>query len=369
MRRFLWKLSILLNEFGHFIALTLIAAAAFYFESPFDSFKIVQIVVIGILALFFLAPMIRAYLELPKWEAELNSKFPGAKKARLLNYWKFWYPRIRRPNVEVKALLFADHKTEKLVLDLYLPVKKSPVPLPWLVVVHGGGWDSGNRTQLKALNYYLADKGIAVAAVSYRLAPESVWPAAKNDVAHAVKFLKANSEKLGLDPTRWAILGRSAGGQLAQVVAYTKHDPTLKGCISFYAPSDMTWAYENSSEDDIIRSPSLMRAYMGGAPDTHPLYYSEASGLNYVSRDAPPTLQFHGRKDVLVSPKHAEHLKAKLDSVEVPNIYFLFPWSTHGFDFNLRGPAGQISTATILHFLNCIFSKDISPKEPVTLSE
>lgn len=241
-----------------------------------------------------------------------------------------------------------------LTLDYYQPAAAATGPVPCVIVVHGGGWDSGDRTQLASFNHWVVSLGYAVAAISYRLAPAHTWPAPRDDTLAAIAYLKANATALRLDPTRLVLLGRSAGGQIAEVVAYTARDPALRGLVALYSPSDLNFGYANAWEDDALKSPTLMRQYLGGPPATAQAAYDSASALNHVTADAPPTLQLHGRLDGLVWHRHSERLEARLNELKVKNLFVSLPWATHAFEVNRHGPGGQISTYAIEWFFAAV---------------
>src|SRR5690606_151850 len=114
---------------------------------------------------------------------------------------------------------------------------------PCVVVIHGGSWAGGNNKQLPELNSYLAISGYNVISINYRLVPLTTYPAPIEDVAAAIRFLKMNADNLRLDTSRIVLLGRSAGGQIALDAAYSIPDPSIKGVISYYGPTDMVWGY------------------------------------------------------------------------------------------------------------------------------
>jgi acetyl esterase/lipase len=221
------------------------------------------------------------------------------------------------------------------------------------VVVHGGGWDGGDRTQLADWNHRWAARGFAVAAISYRLAPRHRWPAQREDTRAALDWLKANADRLGLDAGRLVLVGRSAGGQIATAVAYGANDPAIVGVVSFYAPQDMDFAWGVSREDDALNSVNLMRQYLGGPPDTseRQALYASASAQLMAGPSAPPTLLLHGRPDTLVWYRHSERMAARLREAGVPHYHLELPWATHGFDFNPDGPGGQLADYAIDSFL------------------
>lgn len=236
-----------------------------------------------------------------------------------------------------------------LQLDLYGAIGRSPAPC--VIVIHGGGWDDGDRGQISHFNDWLAGRGYAVAAISYRLAPGATWPAQRDDVLAAIAFVKARAGEWGVDPSRLVVLGRSAGGQIAEASAYASHDPSVRGVIALYAPADMNFAYAFSREDDVIKSPSLMRKFLGGTPDEARAAYDSASGILLVGPRTPPTLMVHGAIDTLVWNKQSERLSARLTGSGVPNLLLSLPWATHALEYNLSGPSGQLTRYAVEWFL------------------
>lgn len=240
-----------------------------------------------------------------------------------------------------------------LSLDLY-PAVGARGPVPCVVVIHGGGWDSGDRRQLPSLNHWLARQGCAVAAVSYRLAPAHPWPAQREDLLAALAWLKQHGPGHGIDATRLVLLGRSAGGQIATAVGYLG-DPAVRGVIALYAPHDMRFAWSVSRPDDALNSLQLMRQYLGGPPEAREEVYDSASGQLLVQRGrTPPTLLVHGTIDTLVWVRHSRRLAARLTEAGVPNLLVELPWATHALEAHAGGPGGQLTTHALAHFLAAV---------------
>ena len=164
--------------------------------------------------------------------------------------------------VQMETLTYAGD----LALDFYHPVRADARPGPCVIVVHGGGWDSGVRGEIAPFNHWLAHHGYAVAAITYRLAPKFTWPAQRDDILGAIAFLKAHAAALGVDATRLVLLGRSAGGNLAEATAYGAPDPAIRGVVALYAPADMNFAYAWGREDDVLKSPALLRRFRAVHP-------------------------------------------------------------------------------------------------------
>jgi acetyl esterase/lipase len=167
-------------------------------------------------------------------------------------------------------------------------------------------------------------------------------------------YLIEHAAELHLDPERFVLLGRSAGGQIAEAVAYGAPRPAIRGCIAFYCPADMNYAYEFGRADDILNSLQLLRHYLGGTPAEARENYDSASGILLANHESPPTLLLHGRIDPLVWYRQSERLAARLTTVGAPHYFVQLPWATHAFDYNFRGPGGQISTYAVEVFLAAV---------------
>jgi acetyl esterase/lipase len=190
--------------------------------------------------------------------------------------------------------------------------------------------------------------------VDYRLAPRSHWPAQRDDVGAALNYLKGHARELGIDPARFVLFGRSAGGQIATAYAYTAADPAIRGVISFYGPQDLRFAWAYARPDDVLNSFLLLKQYLGGPPETEGPAYDSASAYFHVGAQTPPTLLMHGDLDTLVWRRQSERLDARLAAAGVPHLFVSLPWATHAFDYNLDGPGGQLATEALSSFLGAV---------------
>lgn len=225
-------------------------------------------------------------------------------------------------------------------------------PAPCLIVVHGGGWDGGDRHEFRRWNAWLAQEGVAVASIDYRLAPASRWPAQREDLLQARAYLAGHAKLLRIDPTRFAVLGRSAGAQIAVATAYQK--PGLfKAVVDLYGPADLFFAWKYGRTDDILDSLKLLRQYTGGSPSRSGSVYADASPWLYASKDSPPTLMIHGSQDRLVWCRQSERLDEKLArEKQGRHLLVQLPWAVHAFDFSFDGPGAAICRTSIWNFLN-----------------
>jgi acetyl esterase/lipase len=346
----LWQVSVAVTEYGYVLAFGALAPLLPGWRRTRRGRMGALLGVIA--ALLALSPLARALPVAQALPAQLQAAFGptththGAplRLAPLLQ---------RAAHATPQRLTYVEHADGALALDYYAP-RSAGGPAPLVVVIHGGSWQSGDSTQLPALNAYLAERGYAVAALNYRLAPTHPFPAAADDVRSALAYLKTNAVALGLDPTRIVLLGRSAGAQLALLVAYTADDPALRGVVSLYGPADMEWGYANPANPRVLDSRGVLEAYLNGTPASAPAAYAAASPIRFVGPNTPPTLLIHGPRDELVRYAQSERLAARLTAAGRPHLLVRLPWATHGADWHFHGPSGQISTYAIEYLLGAM---------------
>lgn len=239
-------------------------------------------------------------------------------------------------NVEYKSV---DGKS--LQLDLYIP-KNIVKPAPLLVFIHGGAWKSGKREDYKVYLVAFAQRGYITATVSYRLLKDGQYPDCVEDVSDAVNWFFRNAEKYGYDPDRIALIGGSAGGHLALLAGYgwqnhrnsiasqkvAENEHKIKAVVDLYGPVDLTTLY--------ARNHPLVTNFIGHSYTEIPGLYREASPIQYLSKSNPPTLIFHGTSDNLVPISQSDTLKAQLDRLGVPCVYYKLPLWPHAMDIDLR---------------------------------
>jgi acetyl esterase/lipase len=262
-----------------------------------------------------------------------------------------------------QTLVYATVDGRPLALDVYRP-PASTTPVPAVIVIHGGGWSTGDKGEAPLQSERLAARGYAVFDIQYRLAPQPNWKSAVGDVKCAIGWVKEHAREAGVDvdPRRVTLLGRSAGGHLALLAAYTADDPSLppscpapdtrvESVISYYGPTDMTWGYEHPSDPRVYNSSQRLRGFLGGPPSTVPDAYQACTIANHVTAQVPRTLLVHGNQDQFVSPAHVHFLAPRLKSLGVPTEVLIIPYGQHGFDYVVGGLSNQIAEAVVLRFL------------------
>ena len=351
---FLWMVAVGVTELGQMLAIICLGAIPIVWTESWKGKGAAGMCLIA--AILALTPVLRAIPLNRELPAQLRIAFGEATPSHSapLRFGDL-YRGVSPPEVSVETLVYSTTEGQDLSLDFY--PAQSPVLAPLVVVIHAGSWQSGDNKDFISMNRYLAGRGFAVADIIYRLAPQSKFPAAADDTRAAIAFLRSQADKLKLDPNRIVLLGRSAGGQIALTVAYSANDPGIRGVISFYAPTDLYYSWENPGNPLVIDSKSVLRDYLGGSPSEAPANYTLASPIRLVRPGIPPTLLLHGGRDELVSSKQSTRLAKRLEEVGIPHLNLLLPWATHGFDYILRGPGGQISTYAIEYFLEVVTRK------------
>jgi acetyl esterase/lipase len=210
---------------------------------------------------------------------------------------------------------------EQLKLDLYAP-KDRPGPFPAVVVIHGGGWNTGTKGFLGGITHAFAERGYVAVTVEYRLAPKHKFPAQLQDVKCAVRWLRANASRYQIDPDRIGALGFSAGAHLALLLGLTEPKDGFEGEGGHREQSSKVQVVVNMMGPTDLSRPAwpavtdkLLAGLLGGSREQIPSAYWTASPLAYVRPGAPPVLTMHGTKDAIVPFEQAKLLHASLRSV------------------------------------------------------
>lgn len=257
-----------------------------------------------------------------------------------------------------RDLVFASRSTGALVLDLYRPVVPGHVPVVlWL---HGGGWFTGDRTLCPDLAARAAASGLAYASAEYRLSAQATYPAQLHDVQAAIRHLRGNADRWGLDPDRIGAWGASAGGHLALMLAAarpdsgdgvlqaasgsrgdestgTMTDSSVQAVAVSYPPTDLT-VRVNGAEGAASDPRTPEARLLGAAPSSAPDRARAASPLFHVGPHWPPVQLSHGTADTLVSWRQSEKLHRALRGFDVVSELYLVEGYRHGF----LNPAGRL---------------------------
>ncbi len=349
----LWLLSVIVQEFPWiFVSIVLVLLLTRGYTGKFG---LVNALASALAIVLFLSPVIRSYSIARRLDGQWNHSFGtgGGHKSRGLPFdFRQMFSGLGAGAVPFRTMTYGSADGANLTLDLYPALR--PGPRPCVIVIHGGSWSSGDSRQLPELNSRLAKDGYAVASINYRLAPRYHNPAPVEDVHTALNFLRSHAAELSIDTNAFVLLGRSAGAQIALLAAYTLQDTCIRGVIDFYGPADMVWGYSVPSNPLVMDSRKVMSDYLGGSYPAVPQNYLNSSPIAFVTPRSAPTLIIHGKQDVLVAYQHSTRLQRKLADSGVRNFLLTLPWATHGFDYTLNGPGGQLSTYCVERFLQAV---------------
>lgn len=350
----LWYLAILVTEFSWVFIILIFCLLLL--PSTVAPYTILNITFGMVAASLFTLPYLQAWRLAKGLPDDFKNKFAGKDFNFPSLQFKPWQFLTGMATRKTACQQFAYDPVHGLSLQFYPGQKKGIRPC--VLVVHGGSWAAGDNRQLPELNRELAKAGYHVASINYRLAPNHLYPAPLEDVNTAITYLQQKASELSIDSNRFVLLGRSAGGQIALSAAYTLHNPSVKAVIDFYGPTDMVWGYENPTSPLVLDSRKIMEDYLGGTLNEARDQYIHSSATESVTTRTPPTLMIYAENDPLVSPRHGTRLQLKLKAMNIPHYELYLPWATHGFDYTLNGPGGQLSTWTVKAFLHAVLKEE-----------
>ncbi len=240
-------------------------------------------------------------------------------------------------------LPYADQSPNQ-ILDVWYP-QDGDGPYPVVILFHGGAFAAGHKR-----SFYITSmakpisQGYAVATVEYRLYTEALWPAQLIDGKAAIRYLRANAERLNLDPDRFALWGNSAGGNVTQLLAVTGDRPDcddlsvgvpastkIQAAIAWYTTSELmsaeqfgtdiaekrsaTGAGKGMMPNDGEGTTSMFGALLGYLPLLYPERTQTASPIAYVDENCPPMLLEHGTNDLVIDYHQSVYMYEKIRAV------------------------------------------------------
>ncbi len=266
------------------------------------------------------------------------------------------------PYEVVRDVVYGRAGKRALHLDLYRPKHPAAEKLPVVVWIHGGGWRAGSKSSGKAVLPWFVRTGRYVgAAVEYRLTPEAIWPAQIHDCKAAIRWLRSNAARYGIDPRRIGVIGGSAGGHLAALLGTSGgvaslegecgspgHSSRVQAVVDFCGPTDLI-----SIEEQKLLPPvrQLLVDFLGGPVKEKRSQAQAASPANYITPDDPPVLLVHGTRDSIVPFQQAElfHRKLKAHGVEC------YLYRIEGADHGIGGP--HLFAECLRFFDKCLWGK------------
>lgn len=253
----------------------------------------------------------------------------------------------------VRDLVFITRDGEPFKGDLYQPAdengKLAKGPFPAFVLIHGGGFVIGEKNiQFIDVAKWLTKQGYLCFNVNYRLSKGGTFPNSVNDVKCAVKYLRGNAEKFGVDPDRIGVMGGSAGGYLTAFLAATPDHPDFPSVCGEYDQNSSSVAaavpvygiydFEKDLEENpSVPSRKVFEDYVGGGnPDEIKKKFKKASVLTYLKKTDTNWLVIHGSSDSLVPVSQANILHDALKSVGADTELAIIEKGKHGY-FDVPG--------------------------------
>lgn len=235
-------------------------------------------------------------------------------------------------------IVYYQQKDRVLHLDAFINKKNKSNPA--VIMIHGGGWRSGNKNHMQVLGQEIALSGYTCFAIEYRLSLEAKYPQAVYDVKNAIKFIKDNAKKFNVDPDKIAILGCSSGGQMAALIGTTNEDPAFedhlfksKSTSKVQAIIDidgvLAFKHPESSEGD------MAAFWLGGKSDEKPENWKNASALSHTNKTTPPILfvcssidRFHAGRDDMIKILNENKIYSEVKTIkDSPHSFWFFePW-------------------------------------------
>ena len=247
---------------------------------------------------------------------------------------------------EKRNITYCKTGKRKLQLDAFYPSEKTKQKRPAIMIIFGGGWRSGNRTMHYPLAQRLADKGYVCFTPDYRLSTEALYPAAVYDLKAAIRWIHANAKKYNIDTAKIAVLGFSAGGQLAALMATTNNKSSFEGaeCNLKYSSNvhalidldgTLSFVHPESGEGDDSKRISASTYWFGYSRKENFKLLEEASPLTHVDNNTPPTLfinssveRMHAGRTDFIKVLDRNNIYSDIRSFEnSPHTFPLFhPW-------------------------------------------
>jgi acetyl esterase/lipase len=255
------------------------------------------------------------------------------------------------PDVRERSFFYTAENGSPLTMHVYRnAVVRGARPI--VVVIYGGAWRGGDPGQGAKISRALAQHGYLVAAIDYRHAPQFVFPAQLDDVRRSIALVRDSASSWHGDTTRIALLGRSAGGHLAELAAFAPGDRPVQAVVALYAPWNLVEGYRDVPVPDPIDVRARISDFLDGSPEARPTRYHEASPSSYARTGLPPTLLLYGARDHLVKPEFNRAAASALWAANDRVVAIELPWSEHGFDLVPGGLGERIAFAAEVRFLD-----------------
>jgi len=283
---------------------------------------------------FFILLMINnAFCQVPK-DTSYTIISEYKKQLKKYPFIEIVQPKSNPLVIEQQNIVYHSFSSRDLHFDSY--VFKSDKKLPAIIMLHDGGWKSGDKSMLQSFAEAIAVKGYQCFAIEYRLSDEAKYPAGIHDVLKAIDYIKNNAEKFNVDVNKIAILGRSSGGQMASLIG-TKFNADIKaiinidGVLAFHHPESAEGKYA--------------ALWLGGTYEEVPEIWNDASALTHTDKNTPPILfinsqhdRFHAGRNDMIEKLNKYKIYSEVEQIpDSPHTFWLFhPWFEQTIQYTIN---------------------------------
>ena len=216
-------------------------------------------------------------------------------------------------------------------MDIYLPAGRSAAATKSIILIHGGGWNSGDKSDFKVYidTFQRRMPDYAIFNLNYRLVSNTtLFPTQEMDIKAAMEYITSHAEELGVSKDNFVLVGVSAGAHLAMLQAYKYKSPAVKAVVDFFGPTDLIAMY-NEPWNSMI--PYLLQMLTGTTPEANATVYQQSSPAYFVNAQTPPTIILQGGEDNIVAPAQSYLLQKKLEAAGVQHELVYYPRERHGW--------------------------------------
>ncbi|WP_310587108.1 alpha/beta hydrolase [Tellurirhabdus bombi] len=260
---------------------------------------------------------------------------------------------LARPSQRVKDIPYVfpnspDFDKDRHILDVYAPRRTSASPQPVVVFIHGGNWDSGNKNIYKFIGRRLARQNVVTVIINYRLSPQVQVPAMSNDCARAVLWTSQHISEYGGDPARIFVMGHSAGGGLAALLATNdglftqlglKQNPVKGAILDDPAGLDMA---DYLTKMEYANDEQYLIPF-----GKEPGVWRNVSALYHLQKDSPPMLLYVGGRTYPSIANSSQKFRERLEALGIQHHFKILPGKKH------------VGMATQLFWKNNIIYQDL----------
>lgn len=308
--------------------------------------------------------------------AQSTAGLTGKRDTSYSTYSAFVSTKKTHPGIaivpEFKSALISEERNipyciiagRSLAIDAFFPKKKSKPARAAILIIHGGGWRSGNRTQHYPLAQHLAALGYVCFTPEYRLSTEALYPAAVQDCKAALRWVHAHAAQFQIDALKISVLGFSAGGELSAFIGTTNGNAQFEGgdCNTGFSSNvqaivDMdgilSFVHPESGEGDDSKSTSAATYWFGYSKKDSLALWQNASSLTHVGKHTPPVLFINSSVDRMHAGR--DDFRKVLDQYGIYSEVKSFPDAPHSFP--LFDPWFAPTVQYIDNFLKKVFKR------------